>query len=192
MQQRFGSISVPKISTNSIQPLLGPASGLALLPPLGSYTKERLTWASLKSSRMQPAPARSWHSVYCLLKGGISKYSIKKHNQVNNHYQVVHLPLYACFLLFSFLLPSYLQNTVSPWLPHGPERPVTRPMKCCPKRDRRRKGGEDEKWRQVLGLRTAEVSALRTCPGTDAPTSQTAALQPEQPLPSGSSSFCLP
>ena len=41
-----------QISTNSIQPLLGPASELELLPLLGSYTKERLTWASLKSSRM--------------------------------------------------------------------------------------------------------------------------------------------
>ena len=75
-----------------------------------------------------------------------------------------------CFLLSSFLLPSYLHNTVSPkqvkGFPMG-QKDLSRGLwNAAQKRDRSRKGGEDEKWRQVLGLRTAKVSAPRSRPGT--------------------------
>lgn len=53
-----------------------PFLGLFSIQKEGSHKIKVLTWASLKSSRIYPAPARSWHSVYCLLKGGISKNSV--------------------------------------------------------------------------------------------------------------------
>ena len=86
-------------------------------------------------------------------KEGFLKILLKNITKINNHYQLVHLLLYACFLLSSFLLPSYLHNTVSPkqvkGFPMGQKDLSWGLEKCCPKKGQEQEG--QGRWEMEAG-----------------------------------------